>query len=77
MLEAGDVDWANHRNNLDASVGAVLSGDAAVKTVTDWVEQHSNWDDTVVIVTADHGHYLVLDRPELLICPTQREDSRE
>ena len=67
MVEAGDVDWANHDNNIDNSIGAVLSGDAAVKTITDWVEQHSNWQDTVLIVTADHGHYLVLEKPELLI----------
>ncbi|MFN0050968.1 MAG: alkaline phosphatase [Planctomycetales bacterium] len=66
MVEAGDVDWANHDNNLDNSIGAVLSGDEAVKVVTDWVERHSNWDESLLIVTADHGHYLMLDRPELL-----------
>ena len=66
MVEAGDVDWANHDNNIDNSIGAVLSGDDAVKTVTDWVEKNSNWDESVVIVTADHGHYLFLTRPEAL-----------
>ena len=66
MVEAGDVDWANHDNNIDNSIGAVISGDEAVKVVTDWVETHSNWDETLLIVTADHGHYLVLDQPELL-----------
>lgn len=69
MVEAGDVDWANHSNNLDASAGAVHSGDAAVKVITDWVEKHSNWHESVLIVTADHGHYLFLDRPELLVPP--------
>jgi alkaline phosphatase len=69
MLEAGDVDWANHDDNIDNSIGAVLSGDAMVKVVTDWVETHSNWDESLVIVTADHGHYLHIDRPELLIAP--------
>lgn len=67
MVEAGDVDWANHDNNLDNSIGAVNSGDRAFRVITDWVEKHSNWDETVVIVTADHGHYLWLDRPEGLI----------
>ena len=66
MVEAGDVDWANHSNNIDNSIGAVLSGEAAFTKVTDWVETHGGWDDTFVIVTADHGHYLVLDRPEFL-----------
>ena len=69
MVESGDVDWANHDNNIDSSIGAVISGDAAVKTITDWVEQHSNWNESLVIVTADHGHYLVLEKPELLISP--------
>ncbi|WP_146584935.1 alkaline phosphatase [Posidoniimonas polymericola] len=69
MVESGDVDWANHNNNLDASIGAVNSGDDAVRVITDWVEKNSNWEETVLIVTADHGHYLVIDDPELLIEP--------
>ncbi|MEZ6055296.1 MAG: alkaline phosphatase [Planctomycetaceae bacterium] len=69
MVEAGDVDWANHDNNIDNSIGAVNSGDAAVKVITDWVEKNSNWDDALLIVTADHGHYLVLDQPQGLITP--------
>lgn len=66
MVEAGDVDWANHDDNLDNSIGAVISGDEAVKAITDWVEQHSNWKDSVLIVTADHGHDLTLDKPEAI-----------
>jgi alkaline phosphatase len=66
MVEAGDVDWANHDDNIDNSIGAVNSGDAAVKTITDWVETHSNWNESLLVVTADHGHYLVLERPEML-----------
>lgn len=71
MVEPGDVDWANHDDNLDNSIGAVKSGDKAVKVVTDWVEQHSNWQESLLIVTADHGHYFVLKRPERLITPPQ------
>ncbi|MEZ6122748.1 MAG: alkaline phosphatase [Planctomycetaceae bacterium] len=66
MVEAGDVDWANHDDNFDNSIGAVNSGDAAVKVVTDWVETHSNWNESLVIVTADHGHMFRLTHPELL-----------
>jgi alkaline phosphatase len=69
MVEAGDVDWANHKNNLDNSVGAVLSGDDAFHAVTQWAEANQCWDETAVIVTADHGHYLVINRPEELIAP--------
>lgn len=69
MIEAGDVDWANHANNLDNSIGAVLSGDEAFKVVCDWIESHGGWDDAAVIVTADHGHYLFLNNPAALLPP--------
>ncbi len=65
MVEAGDVDWANHSNNIDNSIGAVFSGEEAFRRLAEWIESHGGWDDTLVIVTADHGHYLVLDRPEV------------
>lgn len=66
MVESGDVDWANHDDNLDNSIGAVLSGDEAIKVITDWVEAHSNWDESLLIVTSDHGHDLNLLQPEAL-----------
>ncbi|MDA0590442.1 MAG: alkaline phosphatase [Planctomycetota bacterium] len=67
MVEAGDVDWANHKNSIDNSAGAVFSGDAAFKTTCDWIEANGGWSETAVILTADHGHYLVLKKPELLV----------
>ncbi|NIL98875.1 MAG: sulfatase-like hydrolase/transferase [Planctomycetales bacterium] len=60
MVEPGDVDWANHDNNIDNAIGAVLSGDEAFRVVVEWVESNSNWNDAAVILTADHGHLLVL-----------------
>lgn len=66
MVEPGDVDWANHDDNIDSSIGAVNSGDDAVKVITQWVESHSNWTESLLIVTADHGHMLNLVQPELL-----------
>jgi alkaline phosphatase len=67
MIEAGDVDWANHANNIDNSIGAVISGDDAFRATVDWIENHGGWNDTVLILTADHGHYLMLDQPERLV----------
>jgi alkaline phosphatase len=61
MIEAGDVDWANHANNIDSSIGAVLSGEEAFRVVMDWVDENNAWEYTAVIVTSDHGHYLVID----------------
>ncbi|HQU45715.1 MAG TPA: alkaline phosphatase, partial [Pirellulales bacterium] len=69
MVEAGDVDWANHDDNLDSSIGAVLSGDDAFRAITDWAERRQCWRETAVIVTADHGHFLVLDDPQALVAP--------
>lgn len=69
MVEPGDVDWANHDNNIDASIGAVNSGDAAVRVITDWVEKNSSWSESLLIVTADHGHMLNLTDPSLLVRP--------
>ncbi|MDE0935906.1 MAG: alkaline phosphatase [Mariniblastus sp.] len=66
MVEAGDVDWANHNNNIDDSIGAVFSGDAAFEAITQWVEANSNWEETLLILTADHGHLMFLDDPRVL-----------
>ena len=60
-VEAGDIDWANHNNNIDDSIGAVFTGDDAFQTVVQWVEKNSNWDETCLILTSDHGHMMVLD----------------
>jgi alkaline phosphatase len=75
MVEAGDVDWANHSNNIDNSIGAVISGDNAFHAVTEWIEKHGGWDDTALILTADHGHYFTLDRPEMLLPSGNHEES--
>ena len=61
FVEAGDVDFGLHKNNLDNAIGAVYSGEDAIKTIIKWVETHSNWDDSLMIVSADHGHYMVID----------------
>lgn len=67
MVESGDVDWANHANNIDNSIGAVHSGDDAFEALVQWIEDHGGWKDTALILTADHGHYLNLNQPEALI----------
>jgi alkaline phosphatase len=69
FVEAGDVDFALHKNNLDNAIGAVYSGEDAIRVIIDWVEKNSNWDESAMIVTSDHGHYLVLDDPPALLGP--------
>jgi alkaline phosphatase len=78
MVEAGDVDWANHDDNIDTSIGAVISGDDAFRAITAWAEERKCWDQTAVIVTSDHGHYLVLTRPEALLdAPNRASESAQ
>ncbi len=66
FVEAGDVDFALHANNLDNAIGAVLSGEEAVRIIAEWVQARSSWDEPALIVSSDHGHYLVIDDPKAL-----------
>ncbi len=81
LVEAGDVDWASHNNNIDDAIGAVFSGETAFDAITTWVEKNSNWDETLLIVTADHGHMMTLDKPEKLVhlktSPPKTADAKE
>ncbi len=61
MIEGGAIDWASHANNMTRMLEEMIDFDKAVKAVIDWVNDPSNgsnWDNTLVIVTADHecGH---------------------
>lgn len=76
LVEAGDVDWSNHDNNVDNSIGAVISGDNAVRAITDWIESHGGWDDTLLIVTADHGHYFHLTKPEAIAAAAEEAQAQ-
>lgn len=67
MIEAGDVDWAMHANQLDNTVGAIRSGQHALRALFRWIEENNAWQQTAVLVTADHGHLFVLRKPEALV----------
>ncbi|WP_227496914.1 alkaline phosphatase [Planctomonas psychrotolerans] len=54
MVEAGAVDWAGHANQTTRVIEEQLDFNKSVGAVNDWVEENSNWDETLVIVTADH-----------------------
>lgn len=54
MVEGGAVDWANHANEPDRMVEEQIDYMKAVEAVVAWVDAHSSWDDTLVILTADH-----------------------
>jgi len=54
MIEGGAIDWAAHANQSGRLVEEMDDFNKAVNTVVKWVEQNSNWDETLLIVTADH-----------------------
>lgn len=59
MVEGGAVDWAAHANNLPRIIEEQIDFNHSVSAVVDWVEAHSSWDETLVIVTSDHGNGLL------------------
>ncbi|RSZ63156.1 alkaline phosphatase [Corynebacterium hylobatis] len=54
MIEGGAIDWAGHANDIARDIEEVQAFNEAVETVVTWVEENSSWDETLVIVTADH-----------------------
>ena len=54
MIEGGAVDWANHANLPDRMIEEQTDFIKAVETVVAWIESHGGWDDTLLILTADH-----------------------
>ena len=67
-IEGGDIDWAAHDNNLDNMLGTTMDFAESVEIVMDWIEENGGYEETQLIVTADHDHYFTLteDYPELL-----------
>lgn len=61
MIEGGDVDWAAHDNNMDNLIGTMNDFDKAVQEVISWVNNHGGWSKNLLLVTADHDHYLTLN----------------
>ena len=59
MVEGGAVDWAAHANNLPRIIEEQMDFNHSVKAVADWVEANSSWEETLVIVTTDHGNGLL------------------
>ena len=61
MVEGGAIDWASHESNMTRMLEENIDFEHAAQAVIDWVEDTSNgsnWQNTLVIVTADHecGH---------------------
>ncbi len=54
MIEGGATDWASHSNQKGRLIEEMKGFNEAVNLVVDWVNTHSNWNETLLIVTGDH-----------------------
>jgi alkaline phosphatase len=54
VVESGAVDWASHENQSGRMIEEQIAFDNVVETVVSWVEQNSNWQESLLIVTGDH-----------------------
>jgi alkaline phosphatase len=54
MIEGGAVDWAGHSNQSGRMIEEAIQFERAVEAVVGWVQNNSNWGETLLIVTADH-----------------------
>lgn len=54
MIEGGAIDWTGHANDTTRNIEETQDFNKAVDAVVDWVETNSSWDDTLLVVTADH-----------------------
>ena len=54
MVEGGAVDWAAHEHVLNRTIEEQIDFNKSVEAAYEWVEKNSSWDETLIIVTADH-----------------------
>ncbi|MDY3127022.1 MAG: alkaline phosphatase [Corynebacterium sp.] len=54
MIEGGAIDWAGHANQTGRDIEEVQDFNKAVDAAIAWVDKNSSWEETLLIVTADH-----------------------
>jgi alkaline phosphatase len=54
MIEGGAVDWAGHANQSGRMIEEQIGFNEAIGAVIQWIEKNSSWDETLLIITADH-----------------------
>ncbi|MFA7360861.1 MAG: alkaline phosphatase [Candidatus Kapaibacterium sp.] len=54
MIEGGAIDWASHANQKGRMIEEQIDFNNSVNAVINWVNSHSNWNETMLIITGDH-----------------------
>ena len=60
MVESGRIDHAHHAGNAYRALSETIAFSDAIKTAVDKLEASGELDDTLIIVTADHGHTMTI-----------------
>lgn len=69
MIESGAVDHSAHKNNMDRMIGEMIDFNQTIQEIINWIERpdtKSTWDNTLVIVTADHETGYLTKAPGIL-----------
>ncbi len=53
-VEGGAIDWAAHKHVLNRTIEEQIDFNLSIEAACEWVEKNSSWDETLIIVTADH-----------------------
>jgi alkaline phosphatase len=54
MIEGGAIDWACHSHRGGRMIEEQIDFNHAVQAAVEWVQANNSWDETIIIVTADH-----------------------
>jgi alkaline phosphatase len=75
MIEGGAIDWAGHDNHLGRMIEEQIDFNNSVRAAVEWVEAHSSWDETLIIVTSDHetGYLTGPSHPEPVAGPVTNQ----
>jgi alkaline phosphatase len=54
MIEGGAIDWASHENQSGRLIEEMIDFNNSIEAVIEWISRNSSWDETCLIVVADH-----------------------
>ncbi|XP_075236104.1 alkaline phosphatase-like [Lycorma delicatula] len=61
MVEGGLIDFAHHRGHARKALDETLAFDLAINWTMNWLSENNILEKTLVIVTADHDHGLIIN----------------